>query len=74
MSSRTLTQRRAEVGARTLRRDTWWLEPVVTVAVLAAFVVYGTWTAFVDRNYYVDPYISPFYSPCLAANCAHPSW
>jgi hypothetical protein len=74
LSSRTLTQRRAAVGERTLRRDTWWLEPVVTVTVLAAFVVYGTWTAFADRNYFVDPYISPFYSPCLAANCVHPSW
>jgi len=27
----------------TLRRDTWWIEPVVTVTILTAFVVYSTW-------------------------------
>jgi hypothetical protein len=55
--------------ARTLRRDAWWVPPLTTVVVLGAFVIYATWAAFVDKNYFVDPYLSPFYSPCLAANC-----
>ncbi len=63
------TGARARVAARTLRRDRWWVSPAVTVAVLLAFIAYATWAAFVNRDYYVEPYISPFYSPCIAANC-----
>jgi hypothetical protein len=55
----------------TRRTDTWWVPPLVTAVVLSAFVVYGTWAAFVNADYYTDPYLSPFYSPCLAANCEH---
>ena len=48
---------------------------------LIAFVVYSTWAAFVNKNYYVGAamhrdLISPFYSPCIAASCvpgSHPS-
>jgi hypothetical protein len=60
---------RAQIAAATLRTDRWWIQPVVTFVVLFAFVVYATWAAFVGRDYYVTPYISPFYSPCIAANC-----
>ena len=64
----------------TLRRDRWWVQPVVTVTVLAAFVAYATWAAFVNKDYYVGAsqgrdLISPFYSPCLTASCvpgSHP--
>lgn len=49
----------------TQRRDAWWLEPVVTAAVLAGFVVYATWAAFQGQHYYAEPYLSPFYSPLL---------
>ncbi len=66
----------------TLRKDNWWVQPVVTVTILMAFVVYATWAAFVNKNYYVGAdmhrnLISPFYSPCLTASCvagSHPSW
>ncbi|MDE3009201.1 MAG: hypothetical protein KGI14_09285, partial [Acidobacteriota bacterium] len=59
----------------TLRQDRWWLQPVVTVSILTAFVIYSTWAAFQNRYYYVGAavhrdLISPFYSPCLASNCA----
>ena len=54
---------------RTLRRDRWWLAPAVTAVVLFGFVVYGTVVAFANTSYYADPYLSPFYSPCLASNC-----
>ncbi|HWO43549.1 MAG TPA: hypothetical protein VNO43_17310 [Candidatus Eisenbacteria bacterium] len=58
---------------RTLRTDAWWVEPALVVVVLASFVVYATWAALQNAHYYVDPYLSPFYSPCIAANCAHVS-
>src|SRR3712207_7900321 len=38
-------------------------------SVLLLFVVYATWAAFVNRDYYAAPYVSPFYSPCIAASC-----
>jgi hypothetical protein len=61
--------RRAAIPARTLRTDRWWLQPLVTFAVLISFVGYSSWAAFVDREYFYEPYISPFYSPCLATKC-----
>ena len=61
---------RATIGARTLRRDRWWAQPATSFAVLLGFIVYSTWAAFQNANYYADPYISPFYSPCLADVCA----
>ncbi|HEV8651347.1 MAG TPA: hypothetical protein VG276_18615 [Actinomycetes bacterium] len=73
-STTTDMQSRAGLGKGILRRDAWWLPPLVTVVVLAGFVVYGTWVAFIGRDYYADPYLSPFYSPCLAANCEHATW
>jgi hypothetical protein len=63
---------RAAIGDRTLRTDRWWLQPAVTFGVLFAFVVYSTIRAFSNADYFVEKYqyISPFYSPCLALNCA----
>jgi hypothetical protein len=60
---------RAAIKGRTFRRDTWWLQPLVTFLVLLAFVVYGTLAAFRNANYFADPYLSPFYSPCLTNHC-----
>jgi len=60
---------RAAIRERTLRQDRWWLSPAISFGVLALFVAYATWAAFVDGNYYIKPYISPFYSPCLAYQC-----
>jgi hypothetical protein len=60
---------RAAIAARTLRTDRWWLEPAITVAVLLTFIVYSTFRAFENGNYYDSPYLSPLYSPCLATNC-----
>jgi hypothetical protein len=58
----------------TLRKDRWWLQPVVTVTVLTVFVAYGTWAAFVNKDYFAGAtlhrnLISPFYSPCLTESC-----
>ncbi|OMI39953.1 hypothetical protein [Streptomyces sparsogenes] len=60
---------RAAVPARHLRTDRWWLAPAATAAGLFAFVVYSTWRAFSGADYYAEPYVSPFYSPCVAQNC-----
>jgi hypothetical protein len=71
MAVRTILDKRAGIAPATLRRDTWWLPPLITVVVLLSFVAYGTWVAFGNAHYYADPYVSPFYSPCIAANCEH---
>ena len=60
---------RAKIDAKTLRQDRWWIQPVITAVVLVSFIVYSTWRAFANADYFVEPYISPFYSPCLATNC-----
>jgi hypothetical protein len=61
---------RAAIRGRTLRVDRWWAQPLTSFIVLAGFVAYSTWAAFQNANYYSDPYISPFYSPCIAKVCA----
>ena len=58
----------------TLRSDRWWLQPLIIASVLSAFVIYSTWAAFQNKNYYVGAnmhrdLISPFYSPCLVGSC-----
>jgi hypothetical protein len=59
---------------RTLRTDRWWLQPAVTVGVLTSFVIYSTWAAFQNGNYYVGAkahrdLLSPLDSPCLTRSC-----
>jgi hypothetical protein len=72
------TRTRAAISAPHLRTDRWWLAPAATAAGLLAFIVYSTWRAFADAHYYAAPYVSPFYSPCLAERCAPmrggPNW
>ncbi|WP_069463237.1 hypothetical protein [Actinacidiphila rubida] len=60
---------RAAITAPHLRTDRWWVPPLVTAVGLALFVTYATWRAFANSHYYAAPYVSPFYSPCLASNC-----
>jgi hypothetical protein len=60
---------RASIGVKTLRADTWWLYPAVTFVVFSGFIVYATWRAFSGANYFSEPYLSPFYSPCLTDSC-----
>ncbi|MFN2540295.1 MAG: hypothetical protein ABR549_19370 [Mycobacteriales bacterium] len=61
---------RARIEAKTLRTDRWWLQPLITFTVLVLFIIYSTIRAFMGSHYFRDPYISPFYSPCLADGCA----
>jgi len=62
---------RAAIPGRTMRRDRWWLQPTISGAVLVGFIAYSTWAAFENADYYARPYISPFYSPCVASLCGH---
>ncbi|MBI4027167.1 MAG: succinate dehydrogenase [Verrucomicrobia bacterium] len=48
---------------KTDRVDAWWVEPLLTVLGLTAFIVYSTWAAFQGDHYRFGPYLSPFYSP-----------
>jgi hypothetical protein len=57
----------------THRKDTWWVQPLVTFLGLSAFVVYSTWAAFQGNHYEHGPYLSPFYSPLLFGGGPH-SW
>jgi hypothetical protein len=65
MSTGVTGPTRARIPEKTLRTDRWWLYPLTTFVVFSAFVVYATWRAFAGSHYYVKPYLSPFYSPCL---------
>lgn len=60
---------RAAIPQKHLRTDRWWVSPLVVALGLTAFVVYSSWRAFAGSDYYSAPYVSPFFSPCLAANC-----
>ena len=56
-----------------MRRDAWWVQPLVTFVILGAFVAYATWAALQGNHYEYGPYLSPFYSPLLFGEGPH-SW
>lgn len=39
-------------SARTLRTDTWWVQPLITVLVLTGFIAYATYRTF-ENNYFL---------------------
>ncbi len=73
MSTGVFSPGRAKLSQKTLRKDKWWLQPLVTVAVLLSFIVYTTFRVFENAYYYAAPLISPFYSPCLSKSCVEGS-
>lgn len=56
------------------RQDRWWIEPLTIVLILGLFGVYAFVVSVLNSNYYFDPYLSPFYSPCLTTSCVHPTF
>jgi len=56
-------------AARTLRKDAWWVQPVVTFAVLSSFVVYATFRVLENQYYVAESaaygfhYATPFGNP-----------
>ena len=69
MSTGVFSASRAKITERTLRTDKWWVQPLITFSVLFLFIIYATLRAFENNNYFAEPLISPFYSPCLSAVC-----
>jgi hypothetical protein len=66
MEMSTLPQVLQEDGlGRTLRRDAWWLQPILVAVGLGVFGIYSTWAALQGAHYEWGPYLSPFYSPLL---------
>ena len=63
----------AEGFGKTYRTDNWWGGPGLTFVVFSTFIVYTTWAALQGNHYYADPYLSPFYSPVLFTDPAHPA-
>jgi len=68
MAESTSALHQTGLGA-TVRRDNWWLGPVLTFVGLTAFGIYSTWAAWQGNHYvFLDQgayYLSPFYSPDL---------
>jgi len=69
MATGVTSPARARIKSRTLRDDRWWVEPTITAAVLLAFVAYATFRAFWGKYYFAEPYLTPFYSPCITDKC-----
>jgi hypothetical protein len=66
---------------QTMRRDAWWVQPLIVFIILGSFVVYATWAAFQNKYFAYGNYLSPFYSPLLFSDSPHawihgarPSW
>jgi hypothetical protein len=55
----------------TQRRDWWWIDAMLVLAVFGGFVVYATWAAFQNAHYTFGPYLSPFYSPEFWGDSPH---
>jgi hypothetical protein len=60
---------RAAITPKTLRKDRWWLAPLLTVLGLVAWLTYATFRVFMQRDFFIEGanfhYLTPFYSPCL---------
>ena len=51
---------------QTLRKDNWWVGPLITFLVISFFLGYATWRAFENQFFKVgDTYLSPIYSPLV---------
>ncbi len=75
--------RLASGSFQTLRRDRWWIEPIVYAIGLGGFVLYSLYAVFsqffTGVEYYTGvgaaagntgtDYLSPLFSPCISSNC-----
>ena len=62
---------RAQISARTLRKDNWKQSPIIVATLLTLWVTYATVRVFMGHWYYVPQYhyLTPFYSPCVSGEC-----
>ena len=56
-------------NSRTLRADRWRLTPVATALYLGTLTTYAVWAGLQTSHFGAGSYISPLYSPCIAADC-----
>ncbi len=79
MASNLVSIQRRGFG-QTMRKDGWWVAPLLTFIGLGSFVVYSTWAAFQGAHYSFGNYLSPFYSPEIFGTSSHalfgppPAW
>lgn len=68
---------------QTMRRDAWWIQPLVIFLGLGGFLVYANFRVFEGRHYYATQnganYLTPFYSPLVFNQpgqppCPHAWW
>jgi len=66
---------RAQITARTLRKDQWKRAPRITAVLLTIWVAYATVRVFMGHWYWVPQYhyLTPFYSPCVSGECVQGS-
>jgi len=85
----TLGTHAKDWGATT-RRDAWWVGPLLTFLGLCAFLIYGTWAAWMGNHFEirknlhgqldwaagspVAPYLSPFFSPLVYDPISPHAW
>lgn len=82
MSSKVTALPVRRTFGQTMRRDAWWIQPIVVFIGFSAFIVYSTWAAFQGEFYYSGNLLSPFYSPeiwgpshhAMVQAVAPPSW
>ena len=62
---------RANIAPGTMRTDRWWVQPLLVVAGLSIWLIYGVVRIMSQRAYFVERYhyLSPFSSPCVSASC-----
>jgi hypothetical protein len=62
---------RAQISARTLRKDNWKQSPIIVATLLTLWVTYATVRVFMGHWYWVPQYhyLTPFYSPCVSGEC-----
>ena len=70
MANATVPLTRRRFG-ETMRRDRWWIQPLIIFIILTSFLVYATWAAFQNAYYTSGPYLSPFYSPEIFGDSPH---
>lgn len=75
MASRSIPLKVKRSFGETLRKDAWWLQPLLILLGLSAFIVYSTWAAFQNEHYWFTGgganYLSPFYAPELIGGSPH---
>lgn len=80
MASEVVQLTRGGFG-QTMRRDPWWVQPLVVFIILTSFLVYTGWAALQNDYFEFGNYLSPLYSPLLFSDSPHawihggrPSW